>query len=74
MEARAQIVPAAIRLAFFECIDNFNGLGQGLDCISMLRMRFERQNLAVDPKGVNPVTAAELKCFEQRSCVIQTNR
>jgi hypothetical protein len=53
-----------IRLAFFECIYDFSRLGQSLDLISVLRMRFERQNLAVDPKGVNPVTAAELKSVE----------
>jgi len=70
MKAGAQIVSVAVSLAFFECIYNFRRLGQVLYLICKLRMRFERQNLAVDPKATNTVKPAKFEGLEQRLRVV----
>jgi hypothetical protein len=70
VKAGAQIVSAAIRFAFFECVYNFSRLGQVLYLIAEERMRFERQNLAVNSKSTNIIMPAKLKRLEKRSCVM----
>ena len=48
-------------------------MGQRLYRKCELRMCFERQNLVIEPKGLNTVTPAKMKSFEKGICIMQAD-